>query len=106
MSVQCDWGREEMSESRTHLFPAGMGDSLLQQWDGSAGAPTVAQLVPTKSDADRAGDLKAQLHAAWLPILALMDEAAKAGFLVRWAAVQPNLFGKHELIDLHLVKRF
>lgn len=64
------------------------------------------QLVTTKPEAELAADYKARAVEALRPMLSLMDEAAEDGFLIRWMALQPNAFGKHEAVDLHLVKRF
>jgi hypothetical protein len=66
----------------------------------------VARIFPGKSDFDRAADLKQRGQVAFASILALMDEAASAGFLLRWGGIAPNAFGKHELVDLHLLKKF
>lgn len=64
------------------------------------------RLVTNTPDTERATELKARLSEALKPVLHIMDEAAAYGFLVRWQAVGPGLFGRHEVIDLHLVKRF
>lgn len=66
----------------------------------------ITRLVPGKSDADRAAEIKQRAHVAMAPVLALIDEAAAAGFLLRWQGITPNAFGKHELVDLHLLKKF
>ena len=64
------------------------------------------RIVAGKSDADRAADLKQRGQIAFAAVLALMDEAASAGFLLRWGGIAPNAFGRHELVDLHLLKKF
>lgn len=66
----------------------------------------VFALAPTRPDAEHAAELKAKIAEAMRPVCALMDEAAQAGFFVRWAGVNPGIYGRHEVQDLHLVKRF
>lgn len=63
-------------------------------------------LIPAKPDAERAAEFKARITEVLKPFLALMDEAAQAGFLVRWQGIAPGAFGRHEIVDLHLLKRF
>lgn len=65
----------------------------------------VVQLVRTKSEADVAAELKAKVAEAFKVVCAAMDEAASHGFAVRWAAFAPNMIGRHEVVDLHLIKR-
>ena len=89
----------EMSETRVDANNA-------EPFTDYGGVGRVAQLVPGKTDADRAAEIKQRAQAAWAPILALMDEAAATGFLLRWQGITPNAFGKHELVDLHLLKKF
>jgi hypothetical protein len=90
----------------------GGGAVKMLEWDGRRWAEpsddrsNIAQLVPTKPDADIAAELKAKIAEALKPVCALIDEAAAAGFLVNWTNIHPNAFGKREVIDLHLVKRF
>jgi hypothetical protein len=66
----------------------------------------IVEMVPGKRDVVRAAELKKQVFDAMIPVLQLMDEAARDGFLVRWAGLAPNAFGKHEIVDFHLLKRF
>jgi hypothetical protein len=65
-----------------------------------SGLVTLAASRPT--DTEVAADILARLRKAMEPVLAIMDEAARAGFLVRWAGLQPNAFGHHEIAALHL----
>ena len=54
------------------------------------------------TDQEVAADILKRLRAALEPVLSIMDEAASAGFLVRWGGLQPNAFGHHEVAALHL----
>ena len=63
------------------------------------------RLAPTKSDADRAAELKERIRAALVPVCALMDEAAQSHLLVSFMT-GPNHFGKFEVKELCLMKRF
>lgn len=65
----------------------------------------IARLVTTKSDADRAAELKERIRAALIPVCALMDEAAQSHLLVSFIT-GPNHFGKFEVKELCLMKRF
>lgn len=63
------------------------------------------RLVTTKSDADRAAELKERIRAALVPVCTLMDEAAQSHLLVSFMT-GPNHFGKFEVKELCLMKRF
>ena len=65
-----------------------------------------ARLIPNKPETEIAADLKKRINDVLNQVCPLMDEAAKAGFLVRWAGINPGQFGRHEVFDLHLLKRF
>ena len=68
---------------------------------------TTLNVIPgPMSEADRAADLKRRAAEALAPVLAIMDEAVRQGLMVRWANVGMNSFGMHEVIDLHIEKRF
>ena len=60
-----------------------------------------------KTDEEIAAALKTKLDEAVKPFLAVMDEAATAGFLVQWDGMraEPPFF-KHKLVNLRLVKHF
>ena len=64
---------------------------------------SIAASRPT--DAEAAAEILARFRAAMQPVLALMDEAAHEGLLLRWN-VMPNAFGRHELMGLHLERHF
>lgn len=68
-------------------------------------AGDAVRLVPTKSDADLAAELKDRIRAALAPVCALMDEAAQSHLLVSFMT-GPNHFGKFEVKELCLMKRF
>lgn len=73
----------------------------------STDAAPVAKLVPTKSDADIAADLKAQITAAMVPVLAIFDEAAKHGLLIQWDQINPGPpYFRHDIRGLRVVKQF
>lgn len=66
----------------------------------------VAKLVTTRPEADVAADLKRRLEDALDPVSALIDEAAKAGFLAQWdgfIAGPPPHF-RHRPNNLRIVK--
>ena len=66
----------------------------------------VVELIPGKTDQARAAELKRRTLEVMEPFLRLKDEAAKDGFLIVWQGIAPNSYGRHEIVDLHLVKRF
>lgn len=69
--------------------------------------PFTAAMVPKLiSDNDRVALLKAKANRAMSELCLVMDECAAAGFMLRWQSISPNVFLKHEPIDLHLLKRF
>jgi len=63
----------------------------------------VAQLVPTKSDADLANELKEKVAEAYKPFLELLNEYDKYGLNVQ-AGVGKNAFGKYTIIQLQVIK--
>jgi outer membrane protein assembly factor BamA len=67
-------------------------------------SPTVATIG--KSEADKAREFKERAAEIMKGFCALKDEAAREGFLINWVTIQPNAFGKNEVIDLHVLKRF
>ena len=67
---------------------------------------SVVELIPGKTDQMRAVELKAQAMEAIVPFLRLMDEAARDGFLLRWQVIAPNAYGRHEMVDVNMLKRF
>lgn len=63
----------------------------------------VATLVPTKSDAEIAADLKRRVVEAYQPLLALFDEAHAAGFEINCnSGLTP--IGKHMIMQLRVAR--
>ena len=75
-------------------------------FDGRTIEGQVVELIPGKTDQMRADELKRRTLDIMEPFLRLKDEAAKDGFLIVWQGIAPNPYGRHEIVDLHLVKRF
>lgn len=70
-------------------------------------AKNVVAIVPGKSDAEVALDIKVRVAAAMAPVLELFDEAARSGFMIRWDAVAPEPpYFRHGIIGLRLEKRY
>ena len=67
-------------------------------------SPTVATIG--KSEADKAREFKERAAEIMKGFCALQDEAGRDGLKIIWATIQPNAFGKNEVIDLHVMKRF
>lgn len=65
----------------------------------------VVQLVPTRPDAEVAADLKRRMVEAYGPVLALLDEAAGAGFHVNLQAGM-GLLGRHIVTVVQVSKVF
>jgi len=63
----------------------------------------ITQLVPTKSDADLANELKEKVAEAYKPFLELLNEYDKYGLNVQ-AGVGKNAFGKYTIIQLQVIK--
>lgn len=63
----------------------------------------VAQLVPTKSDAELANELKEKVAEAYKPFLELLNEYDKHGLNVQ-AGVGKNAFGKYAIVQLQVIK--
>lgn len=67
----------------------------------------VVRLVTGSSEAETAADLKKRIGEAFLPILALMDEAASKGLMVRWDAVGPTPpFFRFAITGLRIEKHY
>jgi hypothetical protein len=64
----------------------------------------VATLVPTKSDAQIAAELKTEIIEAYKPILAVLDKASVLGFVVTVQTQQ--LFKKNQITNLTVAKHF
>ena len=63
------------------------------------------KLVPTKSDADLAAELKQEIIEAYEPALAALEKASKAGFMVNMNCGK-NFFGQMVINELIISKRF
>ena len=63
------------------------------------------KLVPTKSDADLAAELKQEIIEAYKPVLAVLEKANKAGFIVQ-VNCGMNCFGQMVINELIISKRF
>ena len=59
-----------------------------------------------KSEAEIVADLKQRSEKAFKDLCLVMDDCARAGFALRWASVQSTIYLRHEVADLHLVKRY
>ena len=65
----------------------------------------VTQLVPSKSDAQLAAELKLKIVEAYEPILAVLNEVTKAGFVAQ-IQVGPDAFGKPHITVLQIYKNY
>ena len=59
-----------------------------------------------KSEAERAEEIKRRAKELLEPFLRYKDEAAREGFIINWQVIGPDAFGRNQVVDLHLVKRF
>ncbi len=71
----------------------------------SSGKPVVIDLPQRPTEQERAGELKALVSEEMRAVLDLMDQAAREGFKVQWN-IGLDMYGRHQLVDLHLIKRF
>ena len=58
------------------------------------------------SENDRAIALKEAARKLLVELCAVMDEGMREGLLIRWANITINAWGKHDVVDLHVEKRF
>lgn len=58
-----------------------------------------------QTEKERAAEITAMVAGLMRPMLDLMDQAAREGFKVQWQ-MGLDMYGRHQLIDLHLIKRF
>jgi len=64
-------------------------------------------LVPTKSDAEIAEDLKARINEAMAAALPIFDEAAAAGLTIQWDSIAPKAPSyRHAIHGLRIVKHY
>ena len=63
------------------------------------------KLVPTRSDAEIAADLRAKIEATMAPVLALMDEANNADLEIQFGTAVDQR-RRNVLINLIVVKKF
>ena len=59
-----------------------------------------------KSEAEKAAELKSRANKLIVELCTLMDEGMRDGLAIRWQNIAMNAWGKHEVIDLHIQKRF
>jgi hypothetical protein len=65
----------------------------------------IVQLIPTRSDAEIAEDLKRRLIEHMKPVLEIFDDAAAAGLAIQWESISPSSPRyKHEVKGLRIVK--
>jgi hypothetical protein len=66
---------------------------------------SVVQLIPTRSDAEIAEELKRKLIEHMWPVLEIFDEAAASGLVIQWDSISPSSPRyKHEVKGLRIVK--
>ena len=65
----------------------------------------ITQLVPGKSDAQLAAELTLKIVEAYEPILAVLNEVTKAGFVAQ-IQVGPDAFGKPHITALQIYKNY
>jgi len=71
----------------------------------SENAESVVQLIPTRSDAEIAEELKRKLIEHMRPVLEIFDEAAASGLVIQWDSISPSSPRyKHEVKGLRIVK--
>lgn len=82
------------------VWPLGFPDSK------PSGPVVPLQLaVANQSEKERAAEITGTVGQLIRPVLDLMDQAAREGFKVQWQ-IGLDMYGRHQLVDLHLIKRF
>ena len=66
----------------------------------------IARLVPTKSEAEIAADIKKRLEAAFEPVLAIFDEAAQRGLQISWDGIALGPAFRHRINGLRIIKNY
>lgn len=67
----------------------------------------VVNLVPTKSDAEVAVELKQKMEEAMKPVCAIMDEAVAHKLVIRFQGIMAGPpYMRHQVIGLEVVKVF
>lgn len=64
---------------------------------------SIAQLVPNKTDADYAAELRQRVIEAYQPLFALLEEADKRGFNIN-STVGKDFMGKFTFAQLQVMK--
>lgn len=57
------------------------------------------------SEAERAAQFKARAAKLIVELCLLMDEAQRENMAIRWVNIGLNPWGRHEVVDLHIIKR-
>ena len=80
-------------------------DNVLQDEHGPAAPSDPVRLVPGRSDAELAADLRKRAGELLAPVCALLDEALKHGLLIQFDSInaQPPLF-RYQVNGLRVVK--
>ncbi len=68
-------------------------------------ADEVATIIPTKPEAEVAGEIKKEVTAKLIELCAVMDRANKAGFVVTWA-ISPIPPGKNVVTQVVVSKNY
>jgi hypothetical protein len=68
------------------------------------GRDNIAQLVPTKSDADYAQELKKRIIDAYQPFLDILTEAKKHGFEIQMQSAANPIDNKVSITILQIIK--
>lgn len=78
------------------------------QWQGDIAARNAVlmpRIIPTKSDADRAQEVKAEMLGLLEPVTALLNKARAEGLIINWQYAQPDGFGRQSLAFLDVTKK-
>ncbi len=65
----------------------------------------VTTLIPTKSDVELAAEFKERLIEVYTPLLKLLDEVDKAGFVCS-IGTNKNAFGKQQIVQMIIAKHY
>jgi hypothetical protein len=65
----------------------------------------VVTVVPGKSDAEKAAELKDRIVEALVPVMEILDEGYKHGLSISYS-IGPSALGKATILQLNVTKTF
>lgn len=67
-------------------------------------SPVARLIAERETDTQKAERIKARIRTALIPVLEVIDESAREGFLVEWQLGRDH-YGRQVILNLYLLKK-